>query len=176
MHTTIDVVLNKMGLQKSRVAELAVGLSANQVIVWAFDYFIYPVVIYKFGILKGGIVMTLVSFVACLLSLWFYDWLKRDWLGIEAIKNLKGYGGAKKVGRFTAWVMKKSDPVVFLFLSINFDPFITTIYMRHGKYNGMTRRDWLLFTGSLILSNAYWTIFCFTGISLFEWAWKTIAN
>ncbi len=71
--------------------------------------------------------------------------------------------------------MKKSDPVVFLFSSIKFDPFITTAYMRHGKFNGMNGRDWKIFTGSLIIGNGYWTLACYMGITLFEWVWKMFA-
>ena len=70
--------------------------------------------------------------------------------------------------------MGKSDPIVFFFLSIKYDPFITMIYMRHGAYNGMSNRDWKIFTGSLILGNAYWTLACFMGISLVEWGWKVM--
>ena len=70
--------------------------------------------------------------------------------------------------------MKKSDPVVFLFSSIRSDPFVTTAYLRHGTFKGMTRKDWKIFIGSLLFSNAYWTLACYTGITHFEWGWKTI--
>lgn len=116
--------------------------------------------------------MTAISFSLSILTLKFYDWLKRDWLGIEAIKRLKGYGGDKKLGKMTAWVMKKSDSIIFLFLSIKFDPFITTAYLRKGQFSGMSKRDWKIFIGSLLFSNAYWTLACYTGITLFEWALK----
>ena len=106
----------------------------------------------------------------------FYDYSKRDWLGIEAIKSLKDYDGSKKIGRLTAWFMKKSNPLVFLFLSIKYDPFITTVYLRLGKFNGMTNRDWMIFMGSLLLANAYWTLACYMGITLIEWGWKAIAS
>ena len=53
--------------------------------------------------------MTGLSFIACLLSVWFYDWSKRDWLGIEAIKSMKEYSGSRKLGRFIAWILRKSD-------------------------------------------------------------------
>jgi len=46
--------------------------------------------------------------------------------------------------------------------------------MRHGKFNGMNKRDWKIFTGSLLLGNAYWIFVCYTGITLFEWGWKRI--
>jgi hypothetical protein len=172
MVKTIASALNKWGLTNGRALELVVGLTANQAIVWAFNYGIYPFVIYRFGILKGGVVMTFLSFIVCMLTIWFYDWAKRDWLGIEAIKSLKEYDGSKLIGRLSKWVMGKSDPIVFFFLSIKYDPFITMIYMRHGAYNGMSKRDWKIFTGSLILGNAYWTLACFMGVSLVEWVWQ----
>ena len=83
-----------------------------------------------------------------------------------------------KIGRITAWVLKKSNPIVFLFLSIKYDPFITTAYLRHGanQFNGMKRRDWKIFIGSLLVSNAYWTLACYMGITLFEWGWKRITG
>jgi len=161
---------------KSRLVELSLGLTVNQLTVWAFNFFLYPFVIYKFGILNGGIVMTFLSFIACILTLRFYDWSKRDWLGIEMIKGLKGYSGNKGTGRFTAWILRKSDPVVFLFLSIKFDAFITTVYMRRGKFNGMGKREWSIFMGSLLISNCYWTLACYMGITLVEWIWKAIGT
>ncbi|MGO9613613.1 MAG: hypothetical protein ACLPX5_11325 [Dissulfurispiraceae bacterium] len=159
---------------KGRLAELSIGITASQLIVFLFDYLLYPFVIYNFGILMGGVVMTVLSLIACLLAIKFYDWSKRDWLGIEAIKEISGYMGTNKSRRVTSWLLKKSEPVAFLFLSVKFDPFVTTAYMRHGKFNGMSRRDWSIFMGSLLFSNAYWTLACYMGITLFEWTWKTV--
>lgn len=106
----------------------------------------------------------------------FYDWSKRDWLCIEAIKSLKEYGGDEQVGRVTSWLLKQSDPIVFLYLSIQRDPFITTAYLRKGahQFDGMSKRDWKIFMGSLILGNAYWTLACYMGITLFECGWRRI--
>lgn len=159
-----------------RFAELSVGLLTNKAIDSIFNYLIYPVVIFKFGILKGGIVMTFFSFLACIGTMKFYDWSKRDWLGIETIKDLKKYTGNKMIGRFSSWLLSESDPIVFLFSTIWYDPFITTAYLRKGKFNGMSRRDWRIFMGSLILGNAYWTLACFMGITLVEWVWKAVAG
>lgn len=161
---------------KSRIAEIALGLSAANIIEYVADYLLYPFVIYNVGILRGGIIMTLVSFTICITGMRFYDWSKRDWIGIEAIKEIKTYKGTKKIGHVTSWVLKKSEPVVFLFLSIKFDPFVTTAYMRHGKFNGMSKRDWTIFMGSLIISNVYWSLACFMGITLVEWGWKALTK
>lgn len=157
-----------------RVAELTVGISTKNLISYSFDYLLYPFVIYKLGLLKGGIIMMVLSLLACVILLKFYDWFKRDWLGIETIKEMKDYQGNSKIGRFTSWTLRQSDPIVFLFLSIKEDAFITLVYMRHGshQYNGMTRRDWGIFLGSVALSNLYWTLAAYMGISVVEWVWQ----
>jgi hypothetical protein len=160
----------------ARVAELTVGISTKNLISYSFDYLLYPFVIYRLGLIKGGIVMMALSLLACVILLKFYDWSKRDWLGIETIKGLKDYQGDSKLGRFTAWILRRSDPVVFIFLSIKEDPFITLLYMRHGshQYNGMSARDWRIFLGSVAISNIYWTLAAYMGISVVEWVWRAV--
>jgi hypothetical protein len=106
----------------------------------------------------------------------FYDWSKRDWLGIESIKDLKNYTGNKMMGRLTSWLLKRSDPVSFIVLSLQYDAFTTTVCLRHGKFNGMKVRDWSVFMGSLFLSNVYWTLASFMWGSLVEWAWKAVSG
>lgn len=160
---------------RKRFGELAIGLLANELMVRAFDLILYPFVIYRYGILLGGVVMTGLSFIVCLLSVWFYDWSKHDWLGIEAIKSMKEYTGDRKFFRLIAWVLRKNDLLAMLILSLQFDPFITMVYLRRGAYNGMNGRDWKIFLASLIFSNAYWTLACFMGISLVEWILKMIS-
>ena len=130
--------------------------------------------IYNLGTLRGGVIMGILSGIACIAIIRFYDWSGRDWLGIEAIKSLKSYQGSKLAARLTAWVLRKGDPVVFLFLSIKFDPFMTMAYMRHGAFNGMKGRDWKIFAASIVVGNAYWTLACFSGISIIEWFGKSM--
>lgn len=161
---------------KNRIAELTIGFTSSYTINAAFDYLLYPFVIYKLGILKGGLVMTTLACFVNILTLKFYDWSKRDWLGIEAIKGVKDYQGTSKIGRLTAWILRKSDLVVMVFLSIKEDAFVTVIYMRHGshQYNGMSRRDWWIFFVSLAIANIYWTLAAYMGISAVEWVWKFV--
>ena len=166
--------IEKIISHRYRAAELAVGFTANKLIDWPVSYVLYPFVIYTYGIVYGGFLMTLFSLLACLLTLKFYDWSKRDWLGIEAIKSLKTYTGDRRAGRLASWFLRKSDPIVFLFLTFWYDPFITAVYLRKGKFNGMTGRDWLIFYGSLILCNGYWILACYMGITLVEWIWQGV--
>lgn len=155
-----------------RLLELTVGLSVNQAIDYAFNYALYPFVIYRLGVFSGGAGMAVLSFAVCLLCLWFYDWSKRDWLGIEAIKSMKSYEGASYLGRMFAGLMQKGEPMAIVVLSVKFDPFITMLYLRDGAFNGMSRRDWRIFLTSCLISNAYWILACYMGISLVEWLWQ----
>jgi hypothetical protein len=72
-----------------------------------------PFVIYKLGIIKGGLIMTFLASAANILCLKFYDWSKRDWLGIEAIKGMKVYEGGNRLVRFISGMLKKSGPAAF---------------------------------------------------------------
>jgi len=122
--------------------------------------------------------MTLASLLTCLLMLKFYDWAKQDWLGIESIKEARGVNK----NRIVAWALNQSDPVLFLVLSIWTDPFVTTISMRKGswQFNGLSKRDWKIFFGSLLVGNLEWIIVLSGGIWLIKekiWPWlKTILD
>jgi hypothetical protein len=166
----------KIPTRRTRVANLIVGITVKDFTDRAFDYILYPFVIYKLGIIKGGLIMTCLACAVNLLTLKFYDWSKRDWLGIETIKGLKDYQGKSRFVKMTAWILRQSDFVAFLFLSIKEDAFIALVYMRQGshQYNGMTRRDWKIFLGSVAVSNLYWTLAAYMGISMVEWVWERI--
>jgi hypothetical protein len=170
-----DPTISRARRWRVRTAELVVGFTANKAQEYLFDYLLYPFVIFKLGLWRGGLVMALLSLVSCLLLLRFYDRLKRDWLGIEAVKGLKDYAGQSRFRRMAAWLLQRGEPVACLFLSIKFDPFITTLYLRRGSYNGMTRRDWKIFVASWLIGNVYWTFVCFGGVSALVWLWRKLS-
>lgn len=157
-----------------RLHTLFVGHSANALIVYGGDYVLYPFVIFWLGLLRGFLAMSAVSFIVCWATVCFYDWSQRDWLGIEVIKEMKHYDGPKRSARVLAWVLRMSDPLACVLLSIKFDPFIVTIYLRRGRFGGMTPSDWRNFLLSWLIGNAYWSVLCFTGLSIVEGAWTWI--
>ncbi len=159
---------------KGRIAELALGYSVSQSLGYGFDFGLYPAVIYGLGLGWGFAVMAMLSFLACWLTMKFYDWSRRDWLGIEAIKRLKDYAGPSRSARGLGWVLRRSDPVACVLLSIKFDPFVVTAYLRRGHFGGMTRRDWRIFLLSWFIGNAYWSLLCFGGVSALAWLWAEL--
>lgn len=157
---------------RSQVVQWAIGVLSYKAVDYAFDYALYPWVIYRLGLLQGGLVMAGLSLLFCLLNLRVYDWLRRDWLGIELVKGLRTYTGASRTRRLIGWLLNRSDVVAFLLLSVRFDPFITTAYLRQGSYNGMSARDWRIFWGSVILSNASWAVVCWGGVEAVKKLWQ----
>jgi len=165
-----------MPTYKKRLLTLTVGWFGNWLMVYGFDYLLYPYVLYTFGTTKGWIIMIFASLAACLLTLWFYDWSKQDWIGIEAVKSLRDGEAKRKLGKITAWALQKSDPIVLIFLSIKFDPLITALYLRRGsnKFDGFSARDWRNFSASLIISNFYWGLIVLAGIDVVQWVWERL--
>ncbi|OGI34348.1 MAG: hypothetical protein A2259_05295 [Candidatus Moranbacteria bacterium RIFOXYA2_FULL_43_15] len=141
----------------------------------AFDYVLYPYVIYQRGPFWGGIVMMLLSAASCLVIVLIYDLVKKDWLGIEAIKEIREEiknlrdCEKKKFRKMLAWFLKKGHWAEFLFLSLKFDPFVTTVYLRNGvkKFNGFKKEEWRIFIASVFVSNVYWTMLSFSGVEIF---------
>lgn len=155
-----------------RCAELTTGFLTWNVIDHAFDYALYPFVIWKLGPWLSGAIMTLLSLVFCLFLLRLYDRLGRDWLGLEFIKNLRHYDGTSRWRRGLAWLVSRGDGVAFVILSVKYDPFITTAYLRHDAYNGMNKRDWMIFLGSWIVANGLWIAICTGGIEMVRIVWE----
>ncbi len=171
-----EVVQIERRSPRERLFELALGHTGNLLINHSFDYLLYPFVIFKLGVLYGGSLMAVLSLVSCLLTLWFYDWAKRDWLGIEAVKMLRTYDGDSKIRRFVSRLLQRGDWIACVLLSMKFDPFITTAYMRRGQFNGMTARDWKIFFASWVIANAYWIFVCYCGLSGLRKLWDFVAG
>ncbi len=145
--------------------ELSTGLVAWKLYDYLFDYGLYPLVIWKLGPWRGGALMASLSLFICLLLLWTYDRLRRDWIGIEFVKGLRHYQGRSRWLQILAWLIARGDWVAFLVLSTKFGPFITTAYLRRDAFSGMSGRDWSIFMTSWLLGNLLWTMICYGGVS-----------
>jgi len=56
------------------------------------------------------------------------------------------------------WLLNKNDIFAFVTLSVWQDSFITTIFLRHGKFDKLDKRDYIVFVSSTILSCLVWGI------------------
>lgn len=158
-----------------RCAVLGIGLLAHWAMCSGFDYLLYPFVIFKMGLIGGGIIMLVLCFTVCYATFRFYDRSKHDWLGIETMKEIREDAGQRKSNKLASWILRQSTPVALLLLSMKFDPFVTTAYLRSGahNYSGLSHRDWKIFLSSLLIGNGYWTL---ASVSVLEYGWRHFAK
>lgn len=166
----------------NRLLLFLTGATTFTVINYSFDFVLYPFALYKLGVVVGFFTMMLLSFLFCWGYFIIYDYLKRDFLGIEFSKEKMSsiIASEDSVGLklLLARVLRKSRALLFVFLSIYFDPFVAVAFERKGNfaYNGLSARDWRLFILSLIISNGFWSTTVFAGLSFFEFLYKILLS
>lgn len=158
------------------------GATTFTIINYSFDFVLYPFALFQLGVIYGFSVMVVLSFLFCWFYFLLYDYLKRDFLGIEFSKekmnaiitsnNITGYK------LLLVKILRKSHLFLFVFLSIYFNPFVAVAFRRKGnfEYNGLTAQDWRMFILSVIISNGFWATTVFAGLSFFEFLFKIIAQ
>ncbi|MFA9214709.1 MAG: hypothetical protein ACEQSR_12820 [Candidatus Methylacidiphilales bacterium] len=166
----------------NRLLLFLTGATTFTVINYSFDFLLYPFVLYNLGVVVGFFTMMFLSFLFCWGYFIIYDYLKRDFLGIEFSKEKMSsiIASEDSVGLklLLVRVLRKSRAFLFVFLSIYFDPFVAVAFERKGNfaYNGLSARDWRLFILSLIISNGFWSTTVFAGLSFFEFLFKLVKD
>lgn len=187
-----------MQIDNKRLAQVSTGLGLYGAFNWVFDQLVYPTVIAVYGVIQGGLAMSALSMAQCSLVLVFYEHQKIEWLGLDAVDvtkeksiqwlqalDCRKYRNAlirfstriffflpRTVLRFVLWLLTRGDIPSLLGLSLLTDPFITTAYLRRGAFNGLRRKDWLVFIVSGIIANAYWSIRCLGLVVLAKYVWN----
>ena len=60
--------------------------------------------------------------------------------------------------KLLVWVLKGLTNVIVFFVLCLTGPNTATLYFRKGKYNGLTRCDWILFILATLVANLYWIL------------------
>ena len=141
------------------IATITTAISLYAAVNWVIDYFLYALIIWRFGSIRGGLLLAVIMFIIDFLTVRFYDWAKTDWLAIEYAKESLDAG---YLARYSSLVRSRYRrlwlALCVVILSIKFNPFIVTIVMRNGTraYNGLAKRDWIIFVTSFIIGQIYW--------------------
>lgn len=156
----------KKNIKKANPSLLGLGIALNI----SFTYIAYPFAVSRLGLVKGGIAMIAISLALHYLVLSLYVRSGRDWFGIEALKErIGGMEGRGRAGRFLAWAINGSGLLALIILSVKFDPFITTAYLRRGGFHGMEFRDRLIFLSSAAIGNGYCIFLMLGGLTLIKY-------
>jgi len=173
----IEKIVAFVATWKERIAIIGLGYTVGYIFDYGFNYAVYIPVVAIYGPIKGGVIMAILSVPVNYLFIKFYDWSKKDWFGIEVAKEAAEFGPAwirnlsvkSVVGRIfwwpfaqiillILWAIKRGGVVAFIALSMYTDPFVTTVYFRKESFSGMKKRDWMIFSGSLLVGDIYWTL------------------
>lgn len=158
---------------KLSIRDFAIGTFLFASSNFLFDYILYALAIKYFGLLIGGAIMTIASAIICFVAVLFYRSSGRDWLGIEAVRSIKAdfirRENKSLFARLIAWLWRKGAIVEFLILSLKFDPFVTTEYLKseHGRTK-LDKRDWSIFIASIFVANVYWAMIMFAGVTIID--------
>ncbi|MBI2801849.1 MAG: hypothetical protein HYX63_16495 [Gammaproteobacteria bacterium] len=141
---------------RRRLAHVGVGHTLYAGFNWLFDHVIYVYVVYQFGMLRGGLLMTALSFAQCAGTLVLYQRMRIDWVGAGLLAEIRLKPRPNPFERFLLWADARHSLAIFTLLCIVQDPFITTAYFKRGQFDVITRGDWGRFILSVIVANFYW--------------------
>jgi hypothetical protein len=140
-----------------------------------YDYVLWPIVQGYHGVI-GAVAMSAGAVITNFMVLHAYQRMGIDWLGVGVLhtllaraKNLAGrllllpswrgvlvHLPARLIGFLPR--LLHCRPLAFLTLSTLTDSFLTTAYLRDGRFGSFERKDWWVFTGSSIISCAAWAL------------------
>jgi hypothetical protein len=135
---------------------------------------------FKFGILWGSIYCSIGAIIVNVILVIWYQRTGVDWLGVDVFEEIKKDGDKwieriskhnkwyiripsypfAKLFQLLLWLLKKDDIFTFIAFSIFTDSFVTTTFMRHGKFGKLTMKDWNTFIASVIISCVTWSLWC----------------
>lgn len=152
---------------KKRISEIGTGQILYWVFNWVFNNPVYLAAIAYFGIVKGGLIMSIASFLQCALLLVVFDRMKIDWVGVTYLQDISRKEEKKWVEKALVWALRRDSQgakgkliklSIFATLSAFVDPFLVAVHYRRSHFEGVTGRDWAILTASVFIANAYWTL------------------
>ncbi len=144
---------------------------------FSVDYVLWPVLQSLYG-LYGILILIVMALINNFIILLWYHRKKVDWLGVSEVENLKAKGHLwvhqvsnhenlvrrfslylpAKFLQFMIWILNKNDIFAFVTLSVWQDSFITTIFLRHGSFEKLDKRDYFIFIFSTIFGCLGWSL------------------
>jgi hypothetical protein len=149
-----------------KIQEIGTGLFLWEAFNYTYDFAFYPFAIAYWGLLVGGIIVVTISFAVNAVVFWLYEYMRVDWLGAHALRELEDKENKSNIERLATWVGKKKNtlweklmsPIVFVTLLLPIDPVIVAIHYRRQHFSGLGWRDWGIFAAATAVANAWWLL------------------
>jgi len=132
------------------------GIASTHGFGFVFDYVIYPVVTYRYGVLKSMVLLFLAACILNWLMVLIYDLFDKDLFGFDEIKRVKAGSEATLDHKWLRRIVRWGDVPAFIALSF-YDPFLATLYRRDLDSKGMKKRDYFVLVVSTAIGCIVWS-------------------
>jgi len=131
---------------------------------WVFNYPFCALMLLLFGPIRGAVIIAVAAFSLNAFVFWLYEYMKIDWLGAHAIRELADKTNKSRLEKILTWHHKPRNTVLekiagelqFCFLLSQIDPVIVAIHYRQSHFDGLGWRDWRLFIKATSVGLAIW--------------------
>ena len=173
----LGIIIFLVSKNWKRTIQVMSGWGIYEVFNFSLDFILWPLLQAFYGF-AGVIILILISLAVNFTILILYHRKKVDWFGVNEIEDIKAKGHLwvhevsnhqnllkrfslylpAKFLQFMIWLLNKNDIFAFVTLSTWQDSFITTIFLRHGKFDKLDKRDYIIFVASTIFGCLAWSV------------------
>ena len=149
-----------------KIGEISAGLFLWEGFNFLYDFIFYPFALAYWGIALGGTIVVALSFIINAFVFWLYEYMRIDWLGAHALRELEDEANKSNLQKLATWLAKKKttwweklmSPIVFIGLLLPLDPVIIAIHYQRQHFSGLGWRDWGIFLVATAVANAWWLL------------------
>jgi len=156
-----------------------------------YDMVLWPVIQGAYGV-NGVIGMSLGAVAINFMVLSVYQRQKVDWLGVSVIDSLliRSTDTANRFRNHPTWTGAflfipaciiqfltrglKTPWLAFILLSTLGDSFLTTAFMRQGRFGPLERRDMAIFFASSLVGCGFWAVWNAGVVTVFRQLWSAV--
>ena len=149
-----------------RIQEIGTGIFLWEGFTFIYDFIFYPFALAYWGLVKGGVIAVGFTFVINAFVFWLYEYMRVDWLGAHALRELEQEENRSNFAKLATWIGKKKETLweklvghaTFIALLLPIDPVIVAIHYQRQHFKGLGWRAWGVLFLATAVANAWWLI------------------
>lgn len=165
-----------------KIQEIGTGLFIYETFCYIYDFLFYPFALAYWGLELGGMIVVGLSLVINAFVFWLYEYMRVDWLGAHALRELEDEENKSNIAKLITWVGKTKEttweklmsPIVFATLLLPIDPVIVAIHYQRQHFKGLVWKDWGILVLATAVANAWWLIKIGTVVELAKFVWNLV--
>ncbi|MFA7252692.1 MAG: hypothetical protein WC027_02440 [Candidatus Paceibacterota bacterium] len=192
----IGLLARRLSGNWSRALQVTGGWGLYEFLGWFYDYPFWGFMVIWLGNLWGSVICSVGALIINFFVLRWYQRTEKDWLGVNILEEIKekGHGWAEKLCHHPKWYVKwsvwlfakgfqilirclnKNDVLAFIFLSVWKDSFVTTAFLRHGRFSKLETKDYIILVASTIVSVVCWSLGVIVVLQAAKGGWRLMVG